>query len=95
MNYNFSPFQEICFRDADNLDRILYTHSVAPHDPYRMCSATPSKLLYVDTPTNEVHWLDLSESQPKPAAGKSVIHLGPDLIADMCFVQNGDTGRER
>ena len=63
---------------------------MAPHDPYRMCSVTPSTLLYVDAPTAEVHWLDLSESQPKPAAGKSVIHLGPGFIQDMCFVQTGD-----
>ena len=90
MNYNFSPFKEICFRDADNLDRILYTHSVAPHDPYLMCSATPSTLLYVDEPTAEVHWLDLSESQPKPGAGKSVIHLGSGFNQDMFFVQTGD-----
>ena len=34
--------------------------------------------------------MDLSRSQPKPAAGKSVIHLGQGFNQGMCFVQNGD-----
>ena len=38
----------------------------------------------------EVHWLDLSESQPKPAEGKSVIHTLHSEIYDMCFAQAED-----
>ena len=83
---------EISFRDADDLDRVLYTHSVAPHKPAVMCSATPSSLMYVDDsqfPGSklQVHCLDMSESQPKPAARKGVVHLEQECVFDMCCVQ--------
>ena len=50
-----------------------------------------STLIYVDGSRKpfEVHWLDLNELKPKPAAGKSVIHTQLDEIKDICFVQDG------
>ena len=93
VNYNFSAGHQIKFRDAKDLKKILKSHTVAPHEPGVMCTgAAPSILLYVDeskTP-REVHWLDLSGSKPKPAAGKCIIHTQQTEIYDMCFVDYGD-----
>ena len=89
----FGLHGKIEFRDADDLDSVIYTHSVAPYWPGRMCTgATPSTLLYVDTSTApfQVHCLDLSGSEPKPAAGKSVIHIRQYGIEDMCCMKDGD-----
>ena len=60
--------------------------------PGVMCTSTPSTLLYVDeskTP-REIHWLDLSGKEPKPAPGRKSIHTELRLIKDMCFIQDGD-----
>ena len=83
---------KIKFHDANDLNRILYTHMVAPHKPGVMCAATPSILLYVDASKSprDVHWLDLSESKPKLAVGKRVIHSQQDIFRDMSFTKDGD-----
>ena len=63
---------------------------MAPHKPRLLCTAeVPSVLLYEDIATSprEVHWLDLSDGEPKPAPGKPVIHTQNNDIEDMCFVQ--------
>ena len=90
----FSDRSIIEFRNATNLKKLIYSHSVAPHDPVAMCTVTPSTLLYLDSKsTHTVHWLDLSESQPQIAAGKSEIHTINTknfYNIDMCFVQDGD-----
>ena len=74
------------------MKRIFNIHSV-PHEPDAICTgATPSILLYEDTSKTprDVHCLDLSGSEPKPASGKPVIHTQNNNIDDMCFVQDGD-----
>ena len=79
------------FFDASDLSKTFYTHVVAPHEPVMLCKATPSSLLYADWSKIpfEVQWWDLSDAQPKPAAGKRVIHTQQRNIRDMCYVQNG------
>ena len=79
------------FYDASGLFKPLYTHVVAPHEPVMLCAAKSSALLYVDWSKIpfEVQWWDLSDAQPKPAAGKRVIHTQQRNIRDMCYVQNG------
>ena len=79
------------FQDASDLSKTFCTHLVAPHEPVMLCTVKLSTLLYVDWSKIpfEVHWLDLSDVQPKPAAGKSVIHTQQRNIRDMCYVQNG------
>ena len=49
--------------DGNDLTKIIYSHSVAPHQPGRMCSVSPSKILYEDRSGNpcRVHWLDCSD----------------------------------
>ena len=73
--------------DGNDLTKIIYSHSVAPHQPGRMCSVSPSKILYEDRSGNpcRVHWLDCSELPPKPAAGKTSIITRQDIIWDMCL----------
>ena len=65
---------------------------MAPHHPSILYAVSPSTLLYVDGSKSrfEVNWLDLSESPPKPAAGKRVIHTKLEFILDMCCTQDGD-----
>ena len=65
---------------------------MAPHKPGALCAATPSTLLYVDVSKSprEIHCLDLSELQPKVAAGKRVIHTKQKVIYDICCLQVGD-----
>ena len=67
---------------------------MAPCKPGTICTgATPSTLMYTDESTapREVHCLDLSGSEPKPAAGKPVIHTQlNEMIHDMCCVKDGD-----
>ena len=92
MNGNFSSGHQIKFRDVKDLKKILRSHTVAPHVPGVMCTTVaPSILLYVDESKNprDVHWLDLSGTKPKPAAGKRVIHPEQKEVYDMCFAQYG------
>ena len=93
VSFSFSGRKKIEFRDASDLNRVILTHSVAPLEPGIMCTGTaPSTLLFVDASKRprEVHWLDLSDGQPKPAAGKRVIHTKMHDIYGMCFAQDGD-----
>ena len=88
----FRSKPKIEFRDLNDFNQILLTHSVAPHEPGALYAVTPSTLLYVDSsksPT-EIHRLDLSESQPKPTAWKRFIHIKQNYILDMCCSQDGD-----
>ena len=89
----FQPGEKIEFRDANALGLVRHTHSVAPHIPFRLCAATPSTLLCADTSKQqwEIHWLDLSELEPKQAVGKCVIHVANNTPTnDLCFTKNGD-----
>ena len=84
---------KIEFRDMSDLGRVILSHFVAPHKPGRMCTAlTPSTLLYSDMSKSprEIHCLDLSGSEPQPAAGKPVIHTKQNRIRDICYVKDGD-----
>ena len=76
----------------NDFKKILCTHLVDPHGSGAICAGTPSTLLYEDTSKSprEVHCLDLSGAEPKPAAGKRVIHTELDNITDMCVVQDGN-----
>ena len=70
----------------------MNSHSAAPHKPTKLSTAGGSTLVYADASKKpvEVHWLDLSDAQPKPAAGKRVIQTEIDYIADMCFIHEGN-----
>ena len=51
-----------------------------------------STLLYMDVSKYpyDFHWLDLSGSKPKPAAGKRIIHVYQRKLSGMCFVKHGN-----
>ena len=82
---------DIRFHDAEDLTSFS-NYSLTPHAPGILCQGTVSTLLYEDTTRSprEVQWLDLSDGEPKPAAGKPVIHTQNNDIEDMCFVQYGE-----
>ena len=92
LNGKLALAKKIEFRDANDLSRILHTHSVAPHRPSTLYAATLSTLLYVDSSKQprEVHWLDLSGNKPKSAAGKRVIHTHNAQTRDLCFTRDGN-----
>ena len=88
----FSEEQKIEFRDVNNFNKILHSHSVAPHTPTILETIASSILIYLDVSKEpiEVHWLDLYESKPKAAAGKCVIRTQLSLVRDICIIQNAD-----
>ena len=85
---NFRDEENIEFRDANDLGKVLCTHSVAPHQPGWLCTKTPSVLLYSDTTKSprEIRLLDLDGPQPKLAP--EIIHSQHDVIRDMCSIQD-------
>ena len=67
MSFVSSSFKRLEFRDPNNLETIIYTHSAAPHKPYELCAAPPSMLFYVDnqhTNMSNIHRLDCSGATP-------------------------------
>ena len=81
------------FRDTRDFTRTLQIYTVpSSHNPGVICTAAPSVLLYVDASKSprDVHWLDLSESKPKPAAGKRILRVQQDIFRDMSFTKVGD-----
>ena len=92
--YNISVIlrDERCieFRNINNLSQILYTHSVMPHMPSKLCTVGSSMLLYQDQSKipPRIHWLDCNESKPKLLKGKSFTTSLQD-ITDMIGVRNG------
>ena len=71
----FIPSDQQCieFRDTNDLSRIIYNHSVAPHKPGELCTVGSSFLLYEDgskIPRN-IHWLDCNEGKLKLLKEKS------------------------
>ncbi len=73
---------------AEDLSRVVLTHSVALHKPTRMCAASPTLLLYQNYVSKEIHWLDCSTNPPKPAPGKN--SLPARRCWDMCITRDGD-----
>ena len=73
------------------MKKILGTYFVARHAPGALHTVAPSLLLYADASRcpREVHWLDLSDGDPKPAAGKRVIHTQNKDIWEMYLIKAG------
>ena len=90
--YIFREEKKIEFRDVNDFNKILRSHSVAPHKPTQLDRNAASTLIYSDESTKniDVHWLDFTGSNPKPPAGKVVIGTELHFIDDICFVQYGD-----
>ena len=85
---SFSASSKIDFRNRENLNEIVLTHSVAPHQPAALCSISPSVLVYEDTSKNprQLHWLDCGEVKPRLLG----ITANTDLtgVQDMCIVES-------
>ena len=65
---------------------------MAPHQPYRLSTSSPSTLLYVNRSKEprEVRVVDCSGTKPKAVEGKNVIRTKQASISDMCAVQDGE-----
>ena len=84
----YSNSKKIDFLDVKDPNKVLYSHSVEPHQPGVLCSASATTLLYEDqskTP-REIRWLDCSFSRPKPAHGPNITYTQQNNIWDMCLV---------
>ena len=79
------------FRDLNNPTDVILIHSLAPHEPGRLCTVSPSTLLYVDKSKKpyEVHMLDCSETKPKPSVGPRNVEVGV-TGRSTCFVKDGN-----
>ena len=70
---------------------MLYTHSVDPHRPWRLCTARPSILLYANHashPYVDVRWLFCGGPTPKPTLGTNVTRTEQAGVHDMSCVQS-------
>ena len=78
------------FRNTNNLSQILYTLSVAPHNPWNLCTVGSSFLLYEDRSKKprDIHCLDFNESKPKFLKEKSLT-TSLSYLYDMIKVRNG------
>ena len=90
--FGFRESQKIEFRNANDLNEVVHSYSVAPHQPVRICTVERSTLLYADDSTKqrEIQWLDCSTSLPKPTNGKSITHTLQGYTFDMCCSRYGD-----
>ena len=57
MSFLYSRFKSLEFRDPNNLETIIYTHSVAPHKPITLCVAQPSTLFYAVKQHNQPSYI--------------------------------------
>ena len=93
IKYRFAATaKKIDFLQIKEPKKLLYSHSVAPHQPGVLCSASPTTLLYEDqskTPC-EVRWLDCNFSRPKPTHGPNITYTQQNNIWDMCLVTHGN-----
>ena len=83
--------KEIRFYDLREL-KIVLSHSVEPHRPGRLCTSSPTTLLYVDHSKlpREVRWLDCAKSPPRLLSAKNFTCTEQDSIYDICCVKHRD-----
>ena len=81
------------YRDINNPTDVVLIHSVAPHQPEKLCKVSPSTLLYVDQSTDPcfVRVLDCSGMKPKHLLGPhNIVHAEVEHLKSICYVQNGE-----
>ena len=80
----------IDFCDASDLRTVVFSHTVAPHQPGTLarCSASDSILLYVDDSRGDVWCLDCSTATPE--TWSNVIITQQEGIPHMCCLADGD-----
>ena len=87
----FRNIKVIHFYDVKNFKEMLHCCSVTPHLPGRLCTSSPTTLLYLDYTQKpcQVRALDCSSSTPKPA--KNIIHVPQQSgIYDICCVTHNN-----
>ena len=74
----------------DNLNTFVYSHHLEAHRPERLCTASPSILLYANQASYpcEIRWLDCSVFPPVPMAGSDITRTDQGGIFDMCCIQS-------
>ena len=81
----------IDFCDASDLRTVVFSHTVAPHQPGTLtrCSASESILLYVDDSRGDVWCLDCSSATPE-SGSNVIITQQEEGIPHMCCLADGD-----
>ena len=88
-NYLHCRFERnIEFYDINNFTKI-HCHSVAPHEPGRLCAMSESTLLYIHCSKNprEIHQLDCRTLPPISPPEYKNLYLSEEMWWDMCFVR--------
>ena len=86
--------RQIDFRDADDLQTVVYRHQVAPHRPLALSALYPSTIIYLDQNSRprKVHWVDCSTGEPHPVKGVSVTHKQDNNISEIACAQGASIG---
>ena len=81
--------KKIDFHNTEDLREVVLSHTVR-HQPGRLCTASPTVLLYEDRTRVpcEIRWLNCNVSPPKPVTGKNITFTKQDMIWDMCYVEH-------
>ena len=85
------------FRSLNNLQDVILSHSVSPHQPGVLCTVSPCTLLYVDhsKTASEIHWLDLKDLKPKfgrwAADVPRINNCSAGTDTPICYVPDGGT----
>ena len=75
--------------DINDCTKMLHSHSVAPHQPVRLCTMSESTLLYIDYSKipRKVHRLDCRSLPPISPPEYKSLYLSEEMWWDMCFVR--------
>ena len=85
--YPFRSKKRIEFRDSTDLNRVILSHSVAPHEPGVLYAVSSSLLLYMDSSEGEVQQLDLRESE-RILQPRCFIKFSATWLNDACVVHD-------
>ena len=74
----------------DDLQQVVHSLDVSPHDPYRMCAVTssPSQLLYCDYKTDKIHRVDCSTAPTTVQGEIPIVHDRKRKVLDMCTLDD-------
>ena len=83
---------KIDFHDFDDLDNVIYSHSVAPDKPGDIIEVFAGCVLYVDELKKpcEIKWLDCTCASPKPNSRQNTIHTNSEKAQNMCYITDNN-----
>ena len=90
---SFRAENRIEFRDAEDLNTVVLDHSVAPHNPFELCTSSKTTLWYESyshLKHSELYQLK-HESSLCPTSDAIHVSFRPgEIMYDMCHIEAGD-----